>query len=136
MKILDKVQEVFNQHEFKAIELPEDTKDVYFFLRKYPEFKKDFEPLIDEDVLQDKYAKHIPRGWYGFSIGTPTIPIWNTILDKVLEICVEADPKFEIHQIKMKFGGIRFYCESDVIEDLHEVEFLIDNKLWDKALIY
>jgi hypothetical protein len=136
MKILEKVQEVFNQHELKAIELPEGTANVYAFLRAYPEFKKDFEPLIDEDVLQEKYLKHIPRGWYGFSIGTPTVPIWNTILDKILEVCIEADPKFEIHQIKMKFGGIRFYCHSDVIEDLYEVEFFVENKLWDMALIY
>lgn len=136
MKILDKVQEVFNQHAFNAIELPEGSQSLYALLRAQPELRKNYEPIIDESILQKKYRSHIPRGWYGFSIGTPTVPIWNTILDKILEICVEADPKFEIHQIKMKFGGIRFYCESEVIEDLHDVERLIENTLWSKALIY
>jgi len=136
MKILEKVQEIFNQYELKPIELPKDFKDVYMFLRKYPEFGKDFKSEIDNCSLNEKYGKYIPKGWYGFDIGIPIVPLWMEIIDKIVEACVAIDSDFEIHQIKIKFGGIRFYCGSEVIEDLHKVESLIENTLWDKALIY
>jgi hypothetical protein len=136
MKILDKVQEVFNQYELKPIELPKEFKDVYMFLRAYPEFGKDFKSTIDDGDLLKKYRKHIPRGWYGFDIGTPIVPQWMEIIDKIVEICVAVDPEFEIHQIKLKFGGICFYCGSQIIDDLHEIEYLIAHKMHDRALIY
>ena len=136
MKILDKVQEIFNQYDLKPIELPKKFKEVYSFIRTYPEFGKDFKSSIEDSDLNTKYRKQIPKGWYGFDIGTPIIPAWMEIIDKIVEVCVEADPYFEIHQIKIKFGGIRFYTKSNVIEDLHDVEHLIDNKLFDNALIY
>jgi hypothetical protein len=136
MKILDKIKEVFSQYELKPLVLPEGHKDVYSFLRAYPEFKKDFETEKDDVYFIKKYRKHIPKGWYGFSIGSPIVPEWNEIIDNVLEICIKEDPDFEIHQIKIKFGGIRFYCGSQVIEDINEVERLIDTTLFDRALIF
>jgi hypothetical protein len=86
--------------------------------------------------LIKKYRQHIPKGHYGFSIGEPIIPQWNEILDKIVEVCIAADPNFEIRQVKLKFGGICFYVHSDVIEDLHEVEVQIGNTLFDRGLIY
>ena len=136
MKLLDKVQEIFNQYELKLIELPPDFKNVYMFLRKYPEFGKDFKSTIEDSDLLKKYKNQIPRGWYGFDVGTPIVPQWMEIIDNIVEACVAVDPDFEIHQIKIKFGGIRFYCGSNVIEDLHEIERLIGNNLFDPALIY
>ena len=29
-----------------------------------------------------------------------------------MDLCILNDPDFEIHQIKLKFGGIRFYVNS------------------------
>jgi hypothetical protein len=136
MNILDKVQEVFNQYELKPIELPKEFKDVYLFLRAYPEFGKDFKSEIDDNDLNTKYRKYIPKGWYGFDVGTPIVPVWMEIIDKIVEGCVAIDPDFEIHQIKLKFGYICFYCGSNIIDDLHQVEFLMAHKLQDKALIY
>jgi len=136
MNILDKVQEIFNQYELKPIELPKEYKDVYLFLRAYPEFGKDFKSSIDDHDLNTKYRKHIPKGWYGFDVGTPIVPQWMEIIDKIVEICTAVDPDFEIHQIKLKFGGICFYCGSEIIDDLHGVEYLIANKMHDRALIY
>ena len=136
MNILEKVQEIFNQYDLKPIELPKDFKDVYMFLRKYPEFGKDFKSSIEDSDLNTKYRKHIPRGWYGFDVGTPIVPSWMEIIDKIVEACVAVDPDFEIHQVKLKFGGICYYCGSNIIDDLHDVEFLIAQKLFDRALIY
>lgn len=136
MKISDKVQEIFDQHKLLPIELSKDFKDVYMLLRKYPEFSKDFKSTIEDSDLNKKYRKHIPKGWYGFDIGTPIVPVWMEIIDKIVEACVAIDPDFEIHQIKIKFGGICFYCGSNIIDDLHEVECIIANNLFDRALIY
>lgn len=73
MNILDKVQEVFNQHEFKPIKLPKEFKNLYMFLNTYPEFGKNFKSSIEDSELNKKYRKHIPKGWYGFDIGTPMV---------------------------------------------------------------
>ena len=86
--------------------------------------------------LNKKYREYIPQGWYGFDIGTPIIPAWMEIIDNIVELCVENDPDFEIHQIKLKFGGICFYVYSNVIDDIHDIEYLILNTLNDRALIY
>ena len=136
MKILDKVQEIEKRYGLKPIELPAEFKNVYHFLNKYPEFREDFVSEKTDSYFCVKYKNHIPRGWYGFSIGDPIVPTWNNIIEEILDICIEADPNFEIHQIKIKFGGVRFYCGSEVIEDLMEVERLVENSLWDAALIY
>jgi len=136
MNILDKVQEVFNQYDLKPLIFPEGHKNVYTFLQVYPEFKKDFTSKITDRDLNQKYRKHIPKGWYGFDVGNPIVPEWMEIIDKIVEGCTAFDPDFEIHQIKLKFGGICFYCGSNVIDDLHDVEFLIAKKLFDRALIY
>jgi hypothetical protein len=136
MKIIYKVQEIVNQYELKPIEVPKEYKNVYTFLRDYPEFGKNFKSEIEDCDLDEKYKLRIPKGWYGFDIGTPIVPAWMEIIDKIVELCVAIDPEFEIHQIKLKFGGIRFYVHSDIIEDINEVEHLIDTTLFDKALIY
>lgn len=136
MQILDKVQEIFNQYELKPLIFPKEHKDVYSYLRAYPEFDKDFVSEKTDGYFIIIYDDHIPNGWYGFDIGTPIIPAWCEIIDKILELCIASDPEFEIHQIKLMFGGIRFYTSSNVIEDLHEIEMLISEKLFDNALIY
>jgi hypothetical protein len=136
MNIFDKVQEIFNQYDLKPIELPKDYKNVYAFLRDYPEFGKNFKSKIEDCDLNEKYKLRIPTGWYGFDIGTPVIPAWMEIIDKIVAICVEADPYFEIHQIKMKYGEICFYVHSIIIDDIDDIESLIMSKMWDRALIY
>jgi len=136
MKLIDKVKNIINQHELKPLLLPEGYNNVYCFLKEYPNFKKDFETNKDDFYLFDKYRSYVPRGWYGFSIGTPIIPIWNEIIEQILDLCIENDPNFEIHQIKIKFGTICFYCYSEVIEDIFDIEVLIYNTLRDDALIY
>lgn len=136
MKILDKVQEIFNQYELKAIKLPAGYRNVYDYLRANPEESKKYVSEIRDVDLLEKYGKQIPKGWYGFDVGSPIVPEWMEIIDKVVQVCVEADPEFEIHQVKLKFGGIRFYTGSDIIEDIFEVERIVENTLYDRALIY
>lgn len=143
MKILKKVKKIIDNYKFQKvkdiIELTDDCKNIYHYINKNPESKivfRAFSAEKDDSYLLRRYRDHIPKGWYGFCIGSPIIPVWSTIIEEILDVCIEADPNFEIHQIKLKFGGIRFYCESSIIEDLHEVESLIENTLFDEALIF
>jgi hypothetical protein len=136
MNILDDVKAIFSRYELNPLMLPEGHNDVYSFLRAYPDLKKDYEAEKDDIFLFKKYHNNIPVGWYGFDIGNPIIPAWMDILDEIVDLCVKSDPDFEIHQIKLKYGGIRFYVETKIIEDIDDVEHLIMNKLFDNALIY
>jgi len=136
MNILDEVKAIFSRYELKPLMLPEGHNNVYSFIRVYPDFKKDYEAEKDDIFLFKKYHNHIPVGWYGFDIGQPIIPAWMDILDEIVDLCIKSDPDFEIHQIKLKYGGIRFYVESKIIEDIGDVGYLIMNKLFDNALIY
>jgi len=136
MKLLSNVQEIFNQYQLNELIFPDDNKNVYEFLQSYPEFKKDFVSEKNDMYLIKKYRKYISAGHYGFSIGEPIVPTWNEIIDKILELCIANDLNFEIHQIKLKFGGICFYVHSNVIEDIFDVELLIESTLHDRALIY
>jgi hypothetical protein len=132
MKLLDEVKTIVSKYDLKPIVLPEGHFNIYD-----EELRKGFfNDKIHDDYLCEKYLKHIPKGWYGFAIGKPIVPEWMNIIDEVLELCIKNDPDFEIHQIKLKFGGIRFYCHSSVIEDIFDIESHLEDNLYDKALVY
>ena len=84
------------------------------------------------DNFNEKYKQYIPEGWYGLGFD---IPVVTEYLDEVLQDLITI-PGFELHQIKLKFGGIRFYVNSSVIEDIFDVENFIENTLYDRALVY
>ena len=137
MKLLKLAEEIVDKY-YTEVNIPEKYPNVYRYRDEHEDkVEEEFShPDINDDTLCEKYEKHIPKGWYGFAIGGPTPRNWFVVIDDILELCVKADPNFEIHQIKMKFGGIRFYCESDVIEDIREISVLIENKLYSKKLVY
>ena len=137
IKLLEKIQEIISKYDFKPIEIPEGYDNLYRYKDKNAQNATCYYDIVKDDVyFLKKYVHNIPAGWYGFSIGTPIVPEWLDIIDEVLELCIKTDPNFEIHQIKLKFGGIRFYVHSEIIEDINDIEMLIGNKLFDKALIY
>lgn len=137
MKLLNEVKKIITKYNFKPIEIPVGFANLYRYKDENPQDCTYYYNIEKNDYyLLNKYSKHIPKGWYGFNIGTPIVPQWMDIIDEILELCIKQDPKFEIHQIKIKFGGIRFYVHSNVIEDIFEIESLIENKLFDTALIY
>lgn len=136
MKILEQIEEIFNQYELEPIDLEGKFPNVYRYLDIYPHELQKFMSDKHDSYLVNKYREHIPQGWYGFAIGHPIIPEWCEIIDKTLELCIQIDPDFEIHQIKLKFGRICFYVFSDKITDTHDVEVLFANRLYDRALIW
>ena len=68
-----------------------------------------------------KWAYRVGKGWYGFALGN--IPrVWTEVLDDFLCRLEIQCPDFEIHQIKMKGGGVRIYLGTKnnfVIPDEH-----------------
>ena len=77
-----------------------------------PEFTKECE--LRESELLAKWKHRIPQGWYGFAFGAPTPLVWFDVIDEFLDYLAEQAPQFEIHQIKMKFGGLRFYVALNI----------------------
>lgn len=93
-----------------------------------------------ESKIQEKWTDYIPRGWYGFAIGK--VPDkWFYVIDEFLEYLDSIVSGFEIHQIKVKFGGIRFYIEYDSGDD-ETNEFIelqiekLERMLYSEDLVY
>lgn len=135
-KVREKVLEIIKEYDLKPIELPEGHKNLYSYIRENPEKEKEFKPKITDSFLNKKYIKHIPRGWYGFDVGTPIVSDWMEIIYKITELCVNIDPNLEIHQVKLKWGRIDYYASSNIIEDIFDVDLILNNKLYDEALVY
>ena len=59
-------------------------------------------------LLFYKWAYRVAKGWYGFSLGN--VPrVWTDMLDEFLSWLETQCPDFEIHQVKIKFRGLRIY---------------------------
>jgi len=134
MELLEEIKTVVSRYDL-TFELPEGCKKVYD-CEKEVLAKLGFYPEKRDGYFMKKYEGYIPRGWYGFAIGTPIPESWMDCLDEALTILTEADPELEIHQIKLKFGGLRFYVESQKIEDIYAIGSLLEDSMYDPRLIY
>lgn len=78
--------------------------------------------MTSEMSLQVKRLEQ--RAWpLGFSIG----PGWYTLVENLdTELTKILGPDYEIHQIKEKFGGLRYYIGGVPPEVTEEVYKLID----------
>ena len=84
----------------------------------------------------EKWKYKFAKGWYGIDIPE----IWYDRVDKFLEYLLVECPNFEIHQIKVKFGGLRFYVQLNTnatksLKINQEIQQL-ENELYDESLIY
>lgn len=81
--------------------------------------KPDMSPTI---YLFQKWAYKVEKGWYGFDLGWAPFT-WGLILSDFLEDLEKRCPDFKICQIKLKFGGLRFYVDLDkCITDRQSIE--------------
>lgn len=139
MKLLKNVEKIFNK-KYQVFVLPDDKsgvihKNIYKYIEANPEEKLKFIHCKNNQFYNEKYKNNITKGYYGFDINI--LPEnWLNIIDELLELFIKNDPEFEIHQIKIKFGGVRFYVVSKVIEDLFEINELIESKLHSQFLMY
>lgn len=137
MKLIDNVIDILCKYNLR-VDIPDEYKSIKNYASDHPKISEElfFDSDINDYTLNTKYKNNIGKGWYGFAIGHPTPTVWFTVIDKILEHLIEEDPDLEIQQIKMKFGGIRFYVESKIIEDIFDISVLISNKMYDEKLIY
>lgn len=144
MKLLDQVKAIVESYNLRPIVLSEQYKNIYEYINEHYKDKELTKARIEEftnkeitdDYLCAKYQNHIEPNHYGFDIGTPIVPAWMNVLDEVVGLCVKNDSDFSFTQIKLKFGGIRFYASSILIEDIDEICSYIENILFDKKLVY
>ena len=99
----------------------------------------DYSKLDSADSwLIEKWQHRIPKGWYGFD---GINELWGKIIDEVLVELEKVAPDFEIHQIKLKFGGLRFYVTTNLKDSKtynkieKEIERL-EELLFSTSLIY
>lgn len=95
------------------------------------------------DSIENKWKRYYGKGWYGFSMqGAPAS--WYCIIDKFLNQLNEIDPKFEIHQIKIKFGGMRIYLgfseiinkDNSILSYINQQISILEHELFHENLIY
>jgi hypothetical protein len=68
----------------------------------------DHDYYISDILMFTKWAYRVGKRWYGFELGN--VPrVWTDVLHEFLTWLETQCPDFEIHQIKMKLGGLRFY---------------------------
>lgn len=88
-----------------------------------------------ELALLENWSHHVAKGWYGISLGQPTPDSWFRFLDAFLRLVRDYNPNFEIHQIKMKFGGLRCYL-GNINEETRELVSQVEEIMYDDELIY
>ena len=133
MKLKEKVEEILAHYDLD-FDLPEDCEYIYDCGDRDP--GPDFMDEPVDDYLYDAYKEHITRGHYGFALGTRTPEAWVSALIDIINLFIANDPEFEIQQIKIKFGSVRFYVDAPNVEDLGDIEQLLMTKLYDKRLVY
>jgi hypothetical protein len=87
-----------------------------------------------------KWAYRVEKGWYGFALGNVPM-VWAMLIDEFLTELEKEAPDFKIHQIKLKFGGLRFYVDLGLKDNVkaeaihHEIDKLT-SLLHNENLIY
>lgn len=102
--------------------------------------------VVDKELgtsITSKWTDHVSEGWYGIAIGECPIS-WYNVINEFLEQIDKVDHKFEIHQIKLKFGGIRIYLSfSDEINQnygitahINQQISILEHELFHESLIF
>ena len=86
---------------------------------------------MNQSDLLNKWKHKISSGFYGFD-GLPEE--WCHIIDFALTRIDKQDSDFEIQQIKVKFGGCRFYITGK--ESSLKIADIVETLLFDGSLIY
>jgi hypothetical protein len=84
------------------------------------------------EAMCDKWEANHREGWYGFAIGKGWFPRVDRALEEMVAILEENGVDrnlLAIHQIKEKWGGLRFYFAID-IEDNEDLKNEMYDKLW------
>jgi len=84
--------------------------------------------------LFEKWGARIPQFWCGFDlVGCPEN--WFVAIDEFLTELEKDSPEFEIHTIKIKWGGARIYLGNESA-DAQKCVDLLEGSMQDFNLIY
>jgi hypothetical protein len=108
---------------------------------KYPITKELADYTSPDLYLFMSWAYRVGKGWYGFALGRDVPYVWAQIIDDFLKELEKEAPDFQIHQIKLKFGGLRFYVDlrlddKDKAKAIHAEIGKLCATLDDDRLIY
>lgn len=97
--------------------------------------------LHPDVLLLQQWAYRVPKGWYGFALSGDVPLKWAQIINEYLKSVETRCPNFEIHQIKLKFGGLRMHLNlnSDDEKTVQEIKSEIGELqrwLYNKSLVY
>ena len=111
------VQELKEKHKVRLARAQEQLANEYDRGRPIP----GSEPYCANTYLFQKWAYRVGKGWYGFSLDD--IPHgWAIFINDFLAWLESQCPDFEIHQIKITWGGlhcsIETKCEDKEINEL------------------
>lgn len=76
-----------------------------------------------------KWSSRFAQGYWNFDL-MPLPWIWHAAIDEALDIITEDSPEFKICQIKIKFGGVRFYLidiSGEVFDGIEELESVLQD---------
>ena len=74
-------------------------------------------PFSSDIFLFQKWACRVRQGCYGFDLGDAP-RVWADLLNDFLAWVESQCPDFEILQIKMKCGGLRFYIDTKIVDEV------------------
>mgnify|MGYP003644601362 FL=1 len=84
--------------------------------------------------LDAKWSHIVPEGWYGFALSPQDPLVFYIVVDVLTEYLNSKIEDFEVHQVKIKFGGLRYY--TNVTEEYYPLVQEIEALLHDDELIY
>lgn len=132
-----KIEELIQKYNLKKDGYCEGVDALYGVSEHSDDVKARFFDTVYEKemALNNKYADRIPKGWYGFSLGTPTPVLFFDVIEEFLDYAIEQCPNLVILQVKIKFGGLRLYIDR-VTEQIAKECFELQDLLFDSKLIY
>jgi hypothetical protein len=63
---------------------------------------------VSDLLMFQKWAYRVGKGWYGFGLGHVP-PVWLDLINDFMCWLELECPDFEIHQVKVKVGGLKLY---------------------------
>ena len=64
--------------------------------------------------------------WRDASIGGQVNPGWEPLVDELHAKVLEIDPNVHVAQVKEKFGGLRYYFDTDLLEGYDKIAAIVD----------
>lgn len=145
MDLIGKTKEIIKKHNltekltFNPFKVRRESKsggcgwegDAVIGFNSFLQFQGSYEK---ETELQMRYFNRVPDGWYGFNVGCWPIN-WLNALEEFLAELEKDSPNFEIHAIKLKFGGARIYLGM-ISANAEESVDALEKAMYDENLIY